>query len=1074
MKTPVRRSIYEQPLRVYIILAALVLAGVYSGLSLPVSLFPNSSKPKVFMSVNYGSLATEEFKKAYGDGIEQSLLSMKLKGRAIEVVESEYGSNTVNYVVNFPWGLNPDDAQKEVEAVLNSWRARLPKESRDGSWVGMENENSGFFAASFFSNQRGPDEIYRLVDDAIGNAIRAVPDANAPEIWNPARKEISVTIKPDVMVRAGIMPRDIEIAILRTLESRSGGSVTSGRDNMTIEMPRQFRGVEDLNNVLIRVADGRVLPLRDVADVTMGVRTGNTKVIKTSGAPSVIVFSTPKPGANIKRMSDDMRRIIESNKHLLPADVQYKVLVDPSEFIRSAVNNVFHEVLLGAILAVSVLFVFIGSFRNVVTAAIEIPMSIILAFILMAVSGVNVNLISLGGLALSAGMNVDASVVVMENIFRHFAMHTNERLTLDQKVMILRRAVSEVRMPLVASTIASLVVFLPLAFTSDLSYALLGDLAKTVVFSHGFSAIVALILVPTVRFHLMSRSTVNIASHEESIFEPYLQKLEKGYGRMLMGFLESVRLRTVVYIVLPILLIGMSWFVLPRLKQEVIGTPDSDMIFLAMNARGNTLIGQMEQQSGKIERDMLDQFGDAVAYTFTQVGSAGNAWILIRLKNKSDMDHVWKGLEKTFTNTPDMKFYIGPWNPSELPIPHPPEVRVEVRGGDAESRRALAQRVADELEKAKVADRVRSEPSVEMEKMIQFRQDPLQWEALAKKGISLQPSDLMDLSRVMSGGRAIEYVQIDGRNLPINLEFPQGMVQNLSDLLAFPVRTGEKIVPFSALLKAEVIDQPATPYNENGEGLVAVFASLNESNKTGSREVLPKAKAVLAKLQETIESERAADPAKYATAKRSVFSFADPGKDVTKSIHQLGWAIGFSVVLIFLVLIIQFGTVMDSLLVLVAIPLGLVGVLLALFSFGSTLSLNSALGVILLNGIAVNNSILLVDFMRRLVDSGHDAKSAALQAGTKRLRPILITSLTTLLGMLPIAFGFGEGGKILQPLGIAVCGGLWVSTGMTLFIVPALQCAWQERRQRHSVRKQATSADPLRPLSNFESLEQYP
>ena len=245
-------------------------------------------------------------------------------------------------------------------------------------------------------------------------------------------------------------------------------------------------------------------------------------------------------------MAEDMLNIVHEAMKSLPKDIEVKVLVDPSEFIRNSIANVLHEVMIGALLAVVILFVFIGSFKNVITAAIEIPLSMILAFILMRMSGMNLNLISLGGLALSAGMNVDASVVVMENIFRHFDLAKKRASEIGdafkpsyaEKLEIITRAVREVSFPVIASTVASLVVFLPLAFTSDLSYAVFGDLAKTVVFSHGFSAFVALILVPTVRLQLMSRPGADQEEHHSPV-EKQLGWLEKSYGNALRKFIQN-------------------------------------------------------------------------------------------------------------------------------------------------------------------------------------------------------------------------------------------------------------------------------------------------------------------------------------------------------------------------------------------------------------------------------------------------------------------------------------------------------------------------------------------------------
>ena len=1038
-------KLYSEPLRVYILLGVLGLAGILAGMGLPISLFPNSAKPEVWTGVSYGSLTAGQFVESYGDDYEAALRGISSKDVKVEKIEATYRGGDVNYDISFSWGSDPESARKEVENVVNAWSARFPQEIRDSAWTQLNDENSGFFAASFYSDKRSLDEVYDLINSALKAKLSGVIDANEPEVWNPAKKEIRIVMKPEVTANLQLAPRDIERAVTAMLGSSRGGSVTVGTDQLKVEMPSVIRQPDDLAEVPILTPGGQVVHLSDVALIDLGLRSTDAKIIKTSGAPSVMIYATPKPGGNVKRMSEDLLSLIKEASKSLPSDIQYKVLVDPSGFIRSATLNVGREVALGALLAVSVLFIFIGSLKNVVTAAIEIPLSIVLAFILMRLTGVSINLISLGGLALSAGMNVDGSVVVMENIFRHFGDLKGQTLSAKERLHVLVVAVSEVRLPLIASTVASLVVFLPLTFTSALSYAILGDLAKAVVFSHGFSAIVALILVPTVRYQLMGKGRQTLDAAHQPFFEPFLGRLDQVYAKALGFFIDRAKLKWTIYLGLVAALAALIVLILPKLPREVIGTPDSDMIFMSMNTKGNTVLKQMEAESDGVERDLSQEFGDKIEYTFTQISGPNRAWILAKLRNESDMAVTWKALEKRFTDTPAMRFGVEPWNPSELPIPNPPDLRLAIRGGDILARRDVAIELQDLIEGSHLFDRVYANPNVDRSKGITLTADPEQWTALAKAGVRLTPGDLADVSLVATQGRRIARMPVKGHDTRIILRYPDGYLDKPEDLAAMPIGVAGKIVPLKSLLPLKLEEAQPPIYRENGQDLFVVYGTHNKSNKIDVGAALAKTKVIIAEWQR-----KRADVVNTEAAAQPVVLFEDAGKDITDAIHQLATAIGISVLLIFLVLLLQFGSVAESLLVLVAVPLGFIGVVLALKFSGSTLSLNSALGVILLNGIAVNNSILMVDFIRRLVASGMSPREAATTAATKRLRPILITSLTTILGMLPIAFGFGEGGRILQPLGIAVSGGLWISMALTLFLVPALQVSYLERRAKNS------------------------
>lgn len=1027
------KGLYASPIRVYLLLGALALAGVFAGGSLPISLFPNSTKPTVNLSIAYGSQTSEEFLNTFGRSLESQLRSIATKDAKVEKLEADYSPNSVNYNVEFHWGVDPNTALREVQNTANGMLARLPQESRDSVNFWLRNRNSGFFAASFYSETRDLDSLYKMLEPILTPRLLRVTEAANPTLWNPDEKEIKIDLYPDTLAALQIIPRDVEDAILSSLSSRSGGVISTGGSMLQIQMPRQVANLQTLGDLPIPTATGSV-HLSEIGQVDYGPRSLGSQIFKTNGAASLIVFASPKPGGNVKKMSEDILAIMEEIKPQLPSDVQYRVLVDPSEFIRSSVNNVLHEVGIAALLAVLVLFLFIGSFRNVVTAAIEIPLSMVLAFLLMKLAGMNLNLISLGGLALAAGMNVDASVVVMENIFRHFE-HSPGPHTPAGRLAIVVEAVKEVRFAVIASTIASLVVFLPLTFTSDLSYAILGDLALAVVFSHGFSAIVALILVPTIRLHLMNKE--GGASVPHSPIEKQLKWLETTYGRLLGGFIRHSTIKWSVYAGCSAILILLLTVVLPRLPKEVVGTPDTDWMVLVKTTEGNTLLKHMEMAAGEFERDLLKEFGKDIQYTFTQIENPNTAVVMARLKDKSKMRPIWKAMEARFTNTPTVTFWVGPWNPSELPLPNPPHMQIAVRGTKARDRAYTAQAIQDLLQEKKAFPRISTTPNVQRERSLVLDVHEEQWPALRAAGSRITPGDLPELLRVATTGKRIGFLTIDDRPTDIVMRYPPFAVSTIEDIESLAIGITGKLVPLKAM--ASVTSREAEPsiFRKDEREVVLVEGRENTGEEGKAKVDLAKAQAAVAEWQKNNKSDVSV-------------TFEEADIDLTTAINQLSWAVGVSIALIFLVMLLQFGTVAEPVLVLVSVPLGFIGVLVSLFVFGSSLSLNSILGVILLNGIAVANSILLVDFIKRLAESGLEPREAAIEAAQKRLRPILITSLTTVLGMLPIALGMGEGGRILQPLGIAVSGGLWVSMLLTLFLVPALHVSYLEWRREGS------------------------
>jgi multidrug efflux pump subunit AcrB len=481
--------------------------------------------------------------------------------------------------------------------------------------------------------------------------------------------------------------------------------------------------------------------------------------------------------------------------------------------------------------------------------------------------------------------------------------------------------------------------------------------------------------------------------------------------------------------------------VLPRLPKEVIGKPDTDWIELGITTQGNTLLKQMEETSAGIEDKLIDHFGSDIQYTFTQVVQPNMAWVMARLRDKSKMRTLWKQIETQFTNTPFVTYQIQPWNPAELPIPDPPHLKLVVRSGSLKDRAQVARDLYQILESKQVFPRLWTDPDVRKGESIVLRPYPHLWSNLKNQGSTLVTSDLADIVRVMTTGRKIGDLMVDGILRDVFLRYAPHAQLNAEEIAGLPIGINGKMIPLKALNRVEIEEAIPAIYQEDQRELFIISGKQNEGEPAY---LIPDRLKKAQTLVQEWKNHRNQSNSKEAGP---TVEFEDARLELHDALRQLAVALGLSVALIFLILMIQFGDVVNALLVMVAVPLGFIGVLVSLFVFKSTLSLNSVLGVILLNGIAVANSIILVDFLTQRVRQGLTPRQAALDAAKKRLRPILITSLTTILGMLPVALGLGEGGRILQPLGIAVSGGLWVSMGLTLFIVPTLQVAYLNRQK---------------------------
>ncbi|MEI8026273.1 MAG: efflux RND transporter permease subunit [Pseudomonadota bacterium] len=1025
-------KIYANPIRVYLFLGLLALIGLWAGGKLPVSLFPNSVRPGVSVTFSLSGYTPESFRNELGSEIESAFKKMNSSLIHVDQVNAEYSKEgNIEYRLKFSWNTSASEALKEVQNIMRGYSERFPTKMRDS--VNIYNRGSerakGFYVASLSSDQRPVEELYSLIEPILRPKLAEISDADQVSIWNPAGEKIYVKPRFADLTSLGIRFSDLETAIQTNLQPRAGGRVKIQDTNYAVNIPRSIQKADDLKDIVLPGTNGKIYRLEDVASVER--KKDDNFGFRTSGRQSIIVYATPKDDGNIKRLSEDIATITRQVLSSLPSDITFTPLIDPGVFIQSAVNHVMKEVFLGAFLAVVILYLFIGSARNVITATIEIPLSLILSFILMKIFGMNLNIISLGGLALSSGMNVDASVVVLENIMRKFEGEALSQMSKERRLFLIVSAVKEVFLPLLTSTFASLVVFVPIIFTSDLTYAVLGDLAKAVVFSHVFSAVIALLLVPSVRYHLLGKAQNQKYSAENEHRAPMdkpLAKLEVFYVKIL-DFLIKSRFRLVSALSLAVVsLVLLVLYAVPTLPKEIVGKPDTNIIGIWFQDNSIKKPQQQDAEVTLLEKKIKDMLGDKIGFTFSQGIGVDSASILIFIQNKSDMKFVKNKLEDEFKSNDIREYNIWDWNPGELSLPKPSPLKIEMTVGSIEQRSKVLSALRSELTLKVPEFKEFNMPSdSQVSAVLQLKPKSATWAGIRAENFAKSPSDILyDVERAMTSTSAGSLSTNDS-SVPIEITSALSDLKDVQEFSSLPINWQGRILPLGSLFDIDFKRSLSQSNFENGAISFALSGKIAEKNLNQKDSIVRKAKTVF---DEWMKNNPWGAGAKWLESE----------KEIHDAIHELLIACAWSVGLIFLTMLLQFGNLYEALIVLIAIPLALIGVLLSLTIFKSSLSLNSVLGIILLNGISVANSILLVDFAKVLFLEGMAPKAAVIEASKKRLRPILITSITTILAMFPIALGMGEGGKVLQPLGIAVSGGLCISMLLTLIFVPSLHC----------------------------------
>lgn len=1011
------RAIFTHPKKVYFTLLALITVGFVAAQRLPVTLFPNSSKPEFHINVGLVNLTYGDFYNQYGDVFRENL--KKLEG--IDHITVEGRSSSLSYDLEFKWGVDAKKAEREIQMAVESFRPRVPQEMQNLISYGRNSSNNAFYMASISSPDGQLSTLKKHLEPLLLAPIKAFDGVENVGLFDPNWTNIYITIDPESAATYHIDIFRLNKYIDSVITPISPGRLTLKDESYQILIKNKVEDFAQLEDLDLAPLGKPGLRLKDIAKVELRTSLAGLPIYKTDGKSSLILSVDPTDNADLKTLFANVNKHLKKSQSEWPKGVTYSVLLDPGVFINAAVLDVYESMFFGGVFAVLILLLFVGSFKLTMFSAIEIPISMLLAFILMYFFDVGINLVSLGGLALAAGMNVDASVVMVENILRHFELNIKSgKARLD----IILDAVNEVKWPIVSSTLASVIVFLPLSMTSGITYAILGDLAKAVVFSHLFSAVVAIILVPTIRLQMMSDAPET--NRVSEIFNIYYERFVGLYKKMLSFLLYSQFRRMTFVVSVFLIVIAGTAFLFPKIKKEIIAVPTTDLLYISASIQKAENTEEADQLVAPFEKVLREELGHYLKFTLTQIYSANGGGIILKLKDKREMEKAISEIEKRLVSTPTLQFRVHPWNASKLPLPNPPDYSIFISGKE-NARIEYAEKLLRELKGTHLFNWVVN--TVRRNTQIILNPD---FNLLNTLSINQGPnySDLGQLVSTSIRELGIGLVKNGEDTKYVYLTFPDKWFATAEDFASLPVMASNFVLPLSALTDIKIEDVVTGMMVKDDQVMTQVYGYLDRNAEKDKAETDAKVKELIAKVEKPSDLQ---------------VTIEDSDVEIDKSLKGLVWAFLISLALIASIIYWQFESVRDVFIVKAAIPLGFLGVAISLYIFKSTVSINSLLGVILLAGIAVNNSILLVAFFRDLRRQGVPAVTAAIESASVRLRPILITSLTTILAMAPIAMGWGAGAEVLQPLGIAVSFGMIFSTGLTLFVIPCLEVIFADK-----------------------------
>ena len=999
-----------------------MVGGIIKFFSLPVALYPDTTKPVLFASIRPYTIKAEDFKTEYGKNIEAKIMSID----GVSEVEGRYRKGRISWEISFDWDTDKDKAQSDVKAALSTFESGFPKEWNGFSYYFKSNNNARVFLSAS-SDKFSNEELWSLLQDRLKSSLERIEGIENVFIMKPFEEKIKVELDYDALLQYGISPDTVYRAIKATEYDRNLPKLKSkGGDRFPISIPMKDQSLEDIKHTIVQQNGAKVFYLIDVAKVMLEPIPPRD-LFKGDGKRALIIGGSVKSNANIAKACNEFEAQVHLGAREIDPGIRTQVLVNPSEFIQEAIENIGESVMLGIGIATLVIFLFLGSFRFTLVIAVSIPLSLVGGFIVMSLTGIELNLISLGAMALAVGMVVDGSIVVMENIDRHLAL--NQPKNWGERLNTIYLAVVEVRSAVIASLLTTIIVFAPLAFTAPLANAILGDLAKVIVCVLSISVVVTLLVVPPLMMILRTGGKKKNTGiyYISSWFQKLVDYSEYLYLQTLK-FLLSRKLAVGGFCLTTVALLSVAYMLVEgQVKREILATPDTDKVWLVVSYPNQEYeIEEMDEMIAPIEKSVRDEFGSDIKNFLTVVHKEG-ASILCNLKDKKLVKEFKKSLEQRFVSTPKIHYFVSPWNPTSLDIPSPPLMEIRIAGKDAAAKRNTLETIENIARGVDEIGHVSSFPRnfTTNDYEIIYKEDKV---AHLKKEVDLGFSEHMieEFISYALSNKDVKDVYFKGYRDPLKVElgFPEFSLEGPNAIKNLLIKLGSQILPLRHILDIKSNRQWGEYFTERGREEYKVQIYLKSFAEDQKQEVKDKlTKALFA----------------HPEIERSLIDFDDTEKEINENIISLIYALLLALALIWIVISLQFGNLWQTIVIMGAIPLGFIGVGFSLYTFQSTLSVNSMLGCILLCGTAVNNSILFVDFYNCLKEKMNlGVFDILIETARLRYRPILITTATTILGMIPIALGLGSGGEILQPLGIAVCGGLGISTFLTLLAVPVM------------------------------------
>ncbi len=1021
-------SAVKKPVTTLMIFLAVIVFGAYSLINLPIDLYPDIEFPAITVVTTYNGANAADIETNISVPIEDALNSVD----KLQEITSISRDNISVVFAEFEFETDLSEAANEIRDALSFVEEIMPEGASNPNIFKL---NASMMPILFYAitAEESYEGIEKILDEKIINPLNRIEGIGSIGLAGTPIREVQIEIDPKKMEAYHVTVEQIGGILQAENMNMPTGNVKMGMLNYPLRVEGEFSTSEEIGDVVVGSQSGQVIYLKDVATVKDSIREMSIDQ-RINGKQGITLFVMKQSGANTVKIAREVNKELEELKSNLPSDIKIDVILDSSEFIQGSINNLTETLMFALFFVMMVVFFFLGRWRATIIIILTIPISLIVAFIYLFVTDNTINIISLSSLSIAIGMVVDDAIVVLENISKHI-----DRGSSPREAAIY--ATNEVWLAVIVTTLTVVAVFFPMTLIGGMTGVLFNQLGWIVSITVVASTIAAITLTPMLSSRLLrlrqkTEKKAGISRYEQIVI-PVLDRLDNWYEKALRWSLHNKLLITIVSFAI---FFG-SIFLATGIETEFIPSSDEGSITVEIELQSGTRMEESARIAMMVDSIIVNSFPEEVELISSSAGSdesggitaifqsSGSNIVNINVSLTSAEERevsVWDIAEQVrleLQQIPEIiKYNVIAGSGMEMSTS---TVDVEIYGYDIEKTTSLANQIAEMLETVPGArdieiSREKSKPELRFE---------IDREKMAAVGLNTATVASTLYNRI-NGLTATRYRE-GGDEYDVVIKFKESYRNSISDIENIAIMN-----PMGQLIRLSEI------------GAINEYWSPPNIERQGRQRVVTVSttpyKVALGKMAADIQNEIDAIeiPPDVIIEVGGVF------EDLEESFTDLGLLLVLSLVLVYLVMASQFESLKMPFIIMFSIPFAFTGVILALFITNTNLSVIAGLGAIMLIGIAVKNAIVLVDYINLMRDRGNNIDDAIALAGKSRLRPVLMTAMTTIFGMLPLALSTGEGSEIWSPMGISVIGGLVFSTIVTMLIVPVIYRVFARRGER--------------------------